>query len=104
MSPINTGVYAESDENVSETNAKIHNEYPAFQFIIYSIDTFVPVVNLHQSKYWLPNANKGKMLCETRWFKIHSGGLFLFYLWLHTIAGWVLSTLFVAGLTGLVPK
>lgn len=104
MSPSKADVYAKSTEDVSETNAVIHKEYPAFQFITYSIDAFVPVVDLHQSKYWLPNANKGGMLYETKWFEIHSGGLFLFYLWLHTIAGWVLSTLFVAGLTGLVRK
>ncbi len=104
MSPINTDVYAKSDEDVSDTNATINNEYPTFQFITYSIDAFLPLVDLHQSKYWLPNANKGNVLLETRWFKIRSGGLFLVYLWCHIAVGWILSTLFVVGLTGLVRK
>jgi len=100
MSPSNTGVYAESTEDVGKTNTKIHNEYPTFQFITYSIDAFVPVVDLHQSKYWLPNANKGKELFATRWFTIRWGGILLFYLWCHIVIGWVLTTLFVVGLTG----
>ena len=102
MSPSKTDVYAESAEDVSETKATMHNEYPAFQFIAYSIDAFVPVVDLHQSKYWLPNANKGKVLFATRWFTIRWGWLLLFYLWCHIVIGWVLTTLFVVGLTGLV--
>ena len=104
MSPSKTDVYAKSAEDVAKTNAKVHNEYPTFQFIIYSIDAFLPVVDLHQSKYWLPNANKGKVFCKTRWFTIRWGGILLFYLWWHIAVGWILSTLFVVGLTGLVPK
>ncbi len=99
MSPSKTGVYA---EDAGKTNTKIHNEYPTFQFITYSIDAFLPVVDLHQSKYWLPNANKGNVLLETRWFTIRWGGVLLFYLWGHIVIGWVLSTLFVVGLTGLI--
>lgn len=99
ITPSKTRVYADS---AGKTN--IHNEYPAFQFITYSIDAFVPVVDLHQTKYWLPNANKGSVLCETRWFTIRWGGILLFYLWVHIAMGWILSTLFIVGFTGLVRK
>ncbi len=92
------------DGDAKKDNCDVRAEYPAFQFIMYSIDTFVPVVDLHQSKYWLPNANRGKVLLPTRWFTIKTGGLLLLYTWVHIVAGWVLSTLLVLGLTGMVRK
>ncbi len=52
---------------------------------MYSMDVFIPLVNFHQAKFWLPKAG---------WLRG--------YLWLHTAAGWVLTSLLVAGLTGLV--
>lgn len=60
---------------------------PAFNAIVYSIDAFVPLVDLHQAKYRLP-----------------TGWLLRTYLWIHIGLGWVLTTLFVVGLTGLVRR
>lgn len=60
---------------------------PTFNAIVYSIDVFVPLVDLHQVKYRLP----------TGWW-LRS------YLWIHIGLGWVLTTLFVVGLTGLVRR
>lgn len=67
--------------------------YPAFQPIAYSIDTFVPILNLHQESYWLPDGAKEPF-----------GWIYRAYLWLHIIVGWALTTVAVAGLTGLVKK
>jgi len=64
-----------------------------FHSFIYSIDTFVPFVDLHQEKYWLPNAAKG-------W----GGVLFCTYLWLHIALGWILTTLAAVSLSGLLRK
>ena len=58
---------------------------PNFNAIVYSLDTFAPLIDLHQAKYRLP----------TGWF-------LRAYLWVHIILGWVLTTLLVVGLTGLV--
>ena len=63
----------------------VTNDSPKFNSIVYSIDTFVPLVDLYQAKYWLP---KSRLLRS--------------YHWVHIAAGWILTTLLVVGLTGLV--
>ena len=47
---------------------------------------------MHQGRFWLPKAG-------TAW-----GWAVMGYLWLHILLGWVLTTVAVAGLTGLVRK
>jgi len=71
---------------------RVPEDYPAFNGLMYSLDTFFPFVDFHQEAYWLPFAGD-----RFGWF-------FRFWLWLHIIAGWVLSTMAVAGLTGLIKK
>jgi len=63
----------------------ISNDPPKFNSLVYSIDTFVPLVDLYQAKYWLPKS----------WF-------FRLCHWWLIAFGWILTTLFVVGLTGLV--
>lgn len=58
---------------------------PTFNALIYSLDTFVPLIDLHQAKYRLPT-----------WWWLR------WYLWFHIICGWALTTLLVVGLSGLV--
>ncbi len=58
---------------------------PGFNAVVYSLDTFVPLVDLHQAKYQLP----------TSW-PLRG------YLWIHISLGWVLTTLLAVGVTGLV--
>ena len=67
-------------------------EYPRFQPHLYSLDVFLPIVDLHQESFWLPKAGTG-------W-----GWAVMAYLWLHILLGWVLTTVAVAGLTGLVRR
>jgi len=81
---------------------ELSDVYPKFNFLVYSIDTFVPLVDLHQSKYWLPNANRGHEVSKIK--GLHAGGLLRLYLWIHIVLGWLLSTLLVVGLTGLVRR
>jgi hypothetical protein len=53
----------------------------------------MPVVELDQGSYWRPNPLHG------------AGGrprLLRWYLWLHILAGWTLTPLFFAGISGLV--
>jgi sRNA-binding regulator protein Hfq len=64
--------------------------YNKFNALVYSIEKFVPVVNLSMAKYWIPDASK-------RW-----GAIIRCYMWLHIIFGWILTTLLIVGLTGLV--
>src|SRR5271165_3806248 len=77
-------------------------DYPKFQAFVYSLDTFLPIVDLNQKGYWLPNANHGDNVIpgvRFRW-----GGLLRIYFWVHIIFGWILTTLWVAGFTGLVRR
>ncbi|MCP4568941.1 MAG: hypothetical protein GY841_15305 [FCB group bacterium] len=83
----------------------ISAEYPVFNAMLYSIDSFVPLVDLYQGKYWLPNANRANDFRIPHVATIPvSGGLLRYYLWFHIGCGWLLTSLFVAGLTGLVRK
>ena len=93
----NIGVMQPSKERVymDDSYKVLHMmppEYPTFNPIVYSLDTLLPIVSLHQEDYWLPDANKP---CGTtiRW-----------YFWVHIALGWVFTTLAVASLTGLVRK
>ena len=65
--------------------------YPTFSALIYSLDAFIPLVDLRQVHYWLPNPTRG---LGGRWLRR--------YLWLHIVAGWGLTTLLVVGLTGII--
>ena len=70
--------------------------------LLYSLDVFLPFVNLHQEHYWWPDeASKGE--CEIAGRRIEVRGSTLrAYLWVQIIAGWVLSAIFIAGITGLI--
>ncbi len=66
--------------------------YPDFIAPIYSLDLFIPLINLHQATYYLPvSSNLG-------------GILILAYFCLHIAFGWVLMTMFIFGLTGLLKR
>jgi hypothetical protein len=81
--------------------ASISDDYPMFNAPMYSLDAFLPIIDLHQESKWLPNANKGKEI-PLFFLKARSGQLLLWYFWVHILAGWILTTLWVAGFTGLV--
>ena len=77
----------QSGSDGAQFEKTIAGEPPAFNTFVYSLDSFVPLIDLHQAKYRLPI----------------SRGLRV-YLWLHIASGWILTTLLVVGLTGLVRK
>lgn len=66
------------------------NFQPDYNAFIYSLEVFVPLVDLHQERYYHPSAEKA------------GGGWILGFFWLHIMMGWVSSTLLVAALTGLM--
>ena len=70
--------------------------------LLYSLDLFLPFVNLHQELYWWPDeASRGECILAGRRIRVHGSTLRL-YLWLQIIAGWLLSAIFIAGVTGLI--
>lgn len=98
FSPTADGVYRDQDYLRSEV---LPDGYQTFNPFIYSLDSFLPIVDLHQESKWLPNPAR-KFAAEG---KEIAGGYYLrIYLWIHIIIGWALTTLAVAGFTGIVRK
>lgn len=58
----------------------------------YSLDVFLPVVNLHQEDHWLPD--RSQRLGQAVWA----------YMWLQILSGWTLTTLLLAALGGVIKK
>ncbi len=85
----NVFLVAEANGAMNATKSNVPNPFNAF---VYSLEVFVPLVDLHQESYWLPDANAAY------------GWLLRLYFWVHIALGWISSTLLVAALTGLVRK
>jgi hypothetical protein len=105
VTPLTESAYSSNNAGIQDpggASKRISEVYPVFNPLVYSIDVFVPVVDLRQAKYWLPNANRGSELVPTSSAALCTGGLLLFWLWFEIVCGWVLTTLFLVGLTGLV--
>jgi hypothetical protein len=103
--PKETEVHNKNGKPNDDFKPKAGENYPKFNALMYSLDIFVPLIDLHQSKYWLPNINKMKTQRTSHNFILfNAGGLLWCYLWIQTIFGWLLTLLLVAGLTGLVRK
>ena len=66
--------------------------YPKFCSFVYSVDTFVPLVDLRHESYFLPDDN-------TSW-----GAFLIWYMRLHIAFGWIIATLLSVSLTGLLKK
>ena len=88
-------------------NGEAPPHYPVFNSFVYSLENFLPVVELHQDKYWRPNPRRivpgrttpaGKMLDASSM----PSRLLRAYLWIHILAGWTITPLLFAGLSGLV--
>ena len=70
--------------------------------LLYSFDVLLPFVNCHQEHYWWPDANRmGECSIFGRRMRF-SGSVLRYYFWAQITAGWLLSAIFVAGVTGLI--
>ncbi|NLD39134.1 MAG: hypothetical protein GX654_19925 [Desulfatiglans sp.] len=87
--------------------------YPKFCPVIYSIDVFLPIVDLHKEESWRPDTT-----LPLYKYKYSYGGnapyvapinsiirayayFLLFWMYTQIISGWVLTTMLLGGLTGL---
>lgn len=77
-------IRCENSEIGSNESKSMTQKQPTFNALIYSIDTFVPLINFKHSKYWLPV------------------GVCSWYFWIHTFLGWLLCTFIIIGLTGII--
>ena len=92
-------------EFVASGDAPPH--YPVFNPLVYSLENFLPVVELHQDKYWRPNPRhrvsaQSHTQGRAARSKLSPSRLLRWYLWLHILAGWTITPLLFAGLSGLV--
>jgi hypothetical protein len=71
---------------------KCENGYPCFSALGYTIDTVIPLIDVHQVDYWAPNAN-------TSW-----GEACMYVSYTGTALGWLFATLALAGATGIVRR
>lgn len=67
-------------------------QYPVFEPIVYSIDAFFPIVDLHQEEYWIPDGHTLVGLMTKAW------------LWAEICFGWIMTTILVSALSGLFKK
>jgi len=91
---------------------------PPFSAFWYSLDTFLPIVDLRQKDRWMPDLHSMATLKDAikepfkkrkegegasegqeagnlgKWLRI--------YLWLHTLLGWLLMSLFAGAITGIL--
>ena len=82
-----TGADEEGDvKNVKPVNPP--KERAPWSAFLYSLDSFVPLANLHHAEYWQPDPE----VCPG----VNA------YLCVHIVAGWALTALFAVGLTGKV--
>jgi hypothetical protein len=79
-------------------NGEPPRHYPPFNAIVYSLENFLPVVDLNQGTYWRPNPRHG----TGGRLRALSGTILRWYLWVHILAGWIITPLLAAGLSGLV--
>lgn len=63
----------------------------SFNALMYSLDVFVPLMNLRMEEHWIPDPADGLAARVMRWC-----------MWFEMLAGWLLTTLFAAALTGIV--
>jgi hypothetical protein len=66
----------------------VETRYPAFNRLVYSLDTLLPIADFHQETYWTPK----------------DGWRRSFYLPFQITVGWVITSLFVVSFTGLVRR
>ena len=100
ITPTKEGAYVSA---AGDEDRQLSKDYPNPNALMYSLDVFVPVVDLHQASYWLPNAARdGELrITEQRSLGI-SGRALRCYFWFHIVAGWILTTLLVVALTGVI--
>jgi hypothetical protein len=84
--------------------------YPRFFPLVYSLENSVPLIKLGQVDRWQPNPSSqasgpsGQIWYSRLQNVITKGRFLMCFRWGQIVAGWLLATLFVSGLTGIVRR
>lgn len=62
-------------------------DYPALNPAMYAADSMLPIIDLHQERFWLPSPKEPLLRA---------------WLWIHIVLGWILSTFLAVGMSGLL--
>lgn len=107
--------WGEQSGAISQTDKEKPEHYRPFSSFVYSLETFLPIVDLRQAKHWAPDPEpreSRQVRLAAFWplskYQCQLGrnfGRFLRrYLWLHILMGWFFTLMLVAGFSGLVQK
>lgn len=84
--------------------------YQSFNPFIYSLENFIPLLNLRMAAHWMPDANAQPtpllipFTDQLAPAPPSLGRYIRWYLWLHILLGWFFTSMLVAGITGLVRR
>jgi len=79
---------------------EISKDYPVFNPLVYSLESFIPLIRFDQSGSWAPNANSSTEI-STFHLQAPTGRFLRYYLYFHIAAGWLFTSLWVGAVTGL---
>jgi len=89
-------------------HGEIPDQYERFHAFIYSVENSLPFVKFGQVDEWRADPRPQNLICHVPlghfavW--ISFAGLLRWYRWLQVLSGWILGTLFIAGVTGIIRK
>jgi hypothetical protein len=84
--------------------------YERFHALIYSVENSFPLLKLGQADLWQPDPAAGSVggpcdsLIERAFHKLVAPNSLRWFRWLQILAGWILATMWIAGLSGLVRR
>jgi hypothetical protein len=77
--------------------------FPPLSPLMYSLDLALPIIDLRQEAYWIPDPARGRVISHDTWFgDLTTARVLRWYMWAHILLGWTFTTFFIVGLTGLV--
>lgn len=88
------------NQSIAATGKSTNMMYPTMNPVIYSLDLFIPIVDLRQANYWMPNDKKGNTIFGLGQLEFRTGSLLLAYFWFHILMGWIFTTVLVVAITG----
>ncbi len=105
VTPATENAYAKAPNGQLELDKsgrpKVVEDYPVFHAFVYSIESFIPLIKFDQTANWRPNANRSSEISIFH-RQVPTGRLLRYYLYCHIAAGWLLTSLWVGAVTGLV--
>ncbi len=89
-------------------NHELPLHYSRFSPLMYSVENSLPLVNLGQADKWQPEPEQlarrrtGEKLLAWVWRRLTWRRFLVWFLWFQILLGWLLATLFVGGVTGII--